>query len=204
MTTEASRKEACGKAQWQDSASMVEVAIALPETNRSRQSFVNDLEGYFVGALKRRAVEVSMKHLTPAEREGFEQAKAVEVKNFIATKAFEALPPELRPPEEKAIKMRWLLTWKVKEDGSTKPKARAILLGHQDPEYEHRSTTSPVMTKQTRQLMLAATARFGWKVWKGDVTGAFLQDVRILESSTAFPVTKYAVQWASTRAASRV
>ena len=60
------------------------------------------------------------------------------------------------------------------------------------------------MTKQTRQLMLAATARFGWKVWKGDVTGAFLQDVRILESSTAFPVTKYAVQWASTRAASRV
>ena len=70
MTTEASRKEACGKAQWQDSASMVEVAIALPETNRSRQSFVNDLEGYFVGALKRRAVEVSMKNLTPAEKRG--------------------------------------------------------------------------------------------------------------------------------------
>ena len=175
MTTETSRQEACGKDQWQDSTSIVEVAIDLPETNRSRRSFVNDLEGYFVGALKRRAVEVSMKNLTSAEREGFEQAKAVEVKNFIAAKAFEALPPELRPPEEKAIKMRWLLTWKVKEDGSTKPKARAILLGYQDPEYEHRSTTSPVMTKQTRQLMLAATALFGWKVWKGDVTGAFLQ-----------------------------
>jgi hypothetical protein len=175
MTTETSRQEACGTDQWQDSTSIVEVAIDLPETNRSRRSFINDLEGYFVGALKRRAVEISMKNLTSAEREGFEQAKAVEVKNFIAAKAFEALPPELRPPEEKAIKMRWLLAWKVKEDGSTKPKARAILLGYQDPEYEHRSTTSPVMTKQTRQLMLAATALFGWKVWKGDVTGAFLQ-----------------------------
>ena len=131
-----------------------------------------------MGALK---IEVSMKNLSPAAREGFEQAKAVEVKNFIAAKAFEALPPEMRPPEEKAIKMRWPLTWKIKEDGSTKPKipkARAILLGYQDPEYKHRSTTSPVMTKQTRQLMIAATARFGWKVWKiwkGDVTGAFLQ-----------------------------
>eukprot|EP00435_Cladocopium_sp_Y103_P054802 s94_g18.t1 len=175
LTSESSRSEACGEAQWQDQAAFIEVALDVPDTKRGLQSFVNDMEGFFVGALKRRAVEVSMKNLSPAEREGFEQAKAVEVKNFIAAKAFEALPPELRPPEEKAIKMRWLLTWKVKDDGSTKPKARAILLGYQDPEYETRSTTSPVMTKQTRQLMLAATARFGWKVWKGDVTGAFLQ-----------------------------
>ena len=175
LTTEASRQEACGAEAWSDTEAFVEVALDLPDSKRGLQQFVSNLEGYFVGALKRRAVEVNLKHLTAEERAGFEQAKAVEVKNFIAAKAFEALPADLRPPEEKAIKMRWLLTWKLKDDGTTKPKARAILLGYQDPEYETRTTTSPVMTRQSRQLTLAATARFRWFIQKGDVTGAFLQ-----------------------------
>ena len=69
-------------------------------------------------------------------------AKAAEVRNFISAQAFEALPAHLKPSREQAIGMRWLLTWKVQEDGSVKPKARAILLGYQDPSYEHRSTTA--------------------------------------------------------------
>ena len=71
--------------------------------------------------------------------------------------------------------MRWILTWKTKEDGSVKPKARAVLLGYQDPSYEHRSTTAPVMTRQTRQFMLQLAANRRWTVQKGDVSGAFLQ-----------------------------
>ncbi len=71
--------------------------------------------------------------------------------------------------------MRWILTWKVKDDGTTKPKARAILLGYQDPGYEHRATTTPAMTRQSRQLVLQAAAVQRWKTEKGDVSGAFLQ-----------------------------
>ena len=71
--------------------------------------------------------------------------------------------------------MRWILTWKLKEGGTRKPKARAVLPGYQDEAYEHRSTTSPVMTRQTRQLLLQLSAWKRWKVQKGDVTGAFLQ-----------------------------
>ena len=71
--------------------------------------------------------------------------------------------------------MRWILTWKYKEDGSKKAKARAVLLGYLDPCYEHRSTTSPTTTKQTRQLQLQLAATFGFRMFKGDVTGAFLQ-----------------------------
>ena len=113
--------------------------------------------------------------LSPEDYKRFQEAKAIEVKNFVAARAFETLPPNMRPPEEKAIKMRWLLTWKLKDDGTEKPKARAILLGYQDPEYEERETTSPVMTRQSRPLVFAAAARFTWRVRKGDVTGAFLQ-----------------------------
>ena len=71
--------------------------------------------------------------------------------------------------------MRWILTWKQKEDGTRKVKARAVLLGYLDPSYEHRSTTAPVMSRQSRQLLLAQAARRNWTVFKGDVSGAFLQ-----------------------------
>ena len=59
--------------------------------------------------------------------------------------------------------------------GPGKAKARAVLLGYQDEGYEHRATTSPVMTRQTRQLLLQLSAWKRWTVSKGDVTGAFLQ-----------------------------
>ena len=35
--------------------------------------------------------------------------------------------------ESEAMKMRWALTWKRKEDGSLKGKARLVVLGFQDP-----------------------------------------------------------------------
>ena len=164
-----------GEAFWAEEGASVELSIDMPTSKRGIQHFVNDIEGYFIGALKRRAIEVNEKRLSPKDYEAFQEAKQSEVRNFIAAKAFEALPPELRPPLSKTIGMRWILTWKAKEDGSFKPKARAILKGYQDPNYEFRATTTPVMTKQTRQFVLHETARRGWRVKKGDVTGAFLQ-----------------------------
>ena len=164
-----------GEAFWSEEGASVEMAIDLPSSKRGIQHFVENMEGFFLGAFKRRAVEVNEKRLTPKDYEAFQEAKQSEVRNFIAAKAFEALPPELRPPLSKTIGMRWILTWKTKEDGSVKPKARAILKGYQDPNYEYRATTTPVMTKQTRQFVLHETARRGWRVKKGDVTGAFLQ-----------------------------
>lgn len=164
-----------GSVFWAQETAAVEVEIPLPESRRALKKMCEDLEGFFVGALKRRAVEVHEKHLSEAERKQFAEAKSIEVRNFIAARAFEALPPELQPDRSQAIGMRWLLTWKLKEDGGRKAKARAILQGYQDPHYEHRATTTPVMTRQTRQFLLHEASRNGWSVRKGDVTGAFLQ-----------------------------
>ena len=160
---------------WADSLAAVEVEIAVPESRRGCEAMVTDLQGFFVGALKRKAAEVSEKRLTEEERQQFREAKAIEVRNFVASQAFEALPEHIRPSRDQAINMRWILTWKIKDDGTTKPKARAVLLGYQDPSYEHRATTSPVMTRQTRQLQLQLTANRRWRLQKGDITGAFLQ-----------------------------
>ena len=118
------------------------------------------MTSYFIAAMRKRAVGLNEKKVDAETRAQLEGAKGIEVKNFIAAKA---------------IGMRWILTWKVKDDGSCKPKARAILLGYQDPGYEHRATTTPVMTKQSRQMLLQIAAIKRWKTQKGDVSGAFLQ-----------------------------
>ena len=153
----------------------VAVEVAMPENTTGWNKASHNLQSYFVGALKRKAVEVSERRLTPEQKEEFRSAKSVEVRNFIAAKAFEALPSHIKPSPEQAITMRWILTWKMLDNGGVKPKARAVLLGYQDPQYEHRSTTAPVMTRMTRQLFLQAAANLSWKVTKGDVSGAFLQ-----------------------------
>lgn len=161
---------------WCDTSAAVSVEVEMPHTRSSSERALEDLPTYLAYNLKRRtAVEVSEKRLTPEERAQFQSAKAVEVNNFIAARAFEAVPERLRPSRDQAIRMRWILTWKTKDDGTRRPKARAVLLGYQDPSYERRATHSPTTTRQTRQLQLQVAASKGFTMRKGDVTGAFLQ-----------------------------
>ena len=90
--------------------------------------------------------------------ESFSEAKQIEVKNFVASKAFQNLPPHLRPSKDQAMRMRWVLTWKLLDDGSRKPKARAVILGYLDPGYAERPTAAPISTRTTRQLFLQLAA----------------------------------------------
>ena len=160
---------------WSERNAAVAVEVDVPTSKRGLQAMSRDLTHFFVGAFKRRAVEVNERKLNAQDLEKFREAKAVEVKNFLAARAFEAVPEHMRPSKEQAVGMRWILTWKLREDGSYKAKARAVLLGYQDPAYEHRDTTAPVMTRQTRQMMLQVASMKGWRLRKGDVSGAFLQ-----------------------------
>ena len=161
---------------WVSPSAAIEVALEMPSTAAASDRAFRNLSSYLANSLKKRsAVEISERSLTEEEKEQFRKAKLVEVNNFIASKAFEALPADRRPAKSQAVHMRWILTWKLKEDGSRKAKARAVLLGYQDPLYEHRSTTSPTTTRQSRQLHLQVAASQGFRTRKGDVSGAFLQ-----------------------------
>ena len=163
----------CG--YWAEEQAAVAVEIEMPDNDKQWGKALRDLSAYFVGALKRQAIEVNEKRLTEKERQQFREAKGNEVRNFLASQAFESLPAHLQPSKDQAVHMRWVVTWKHKEDGSRRAKARAVLLGYQDPKYEFRSTTAPVMTRQSRQLLLQLAANEQWHVYTGDVTGAFLQ-----------------------------
>lgn len=90
---------------WQSPDASIDVEIFLPESKRGQREMFSDLAGYFASQMKRRAVEVNEKKLTPAERELFKEAKAKKIKNFLAANAFEAIPPEQRPTRAQAIGM---------------------------------------------------------------------------------------------------
>ena len=164
-----------GSKFWESAFSAVEVEVEMPSTRTGSEKILPDLKAFLVSALKKKAVEVYEKNMSPEELAELKSAKSVEVSNFIAAKAFEALPDHLKPDRSQVVKMRWVLTWKHKEDGTKRAKARAVLLGFQDPRYAERATMAPTTTRLTRQIQLQIAASEKFKVWKGDVTGAFLQ-----------------------------
>ena len=172
---------------WTEETAAVALEFDVPDSKRGQAQMLSNMAGFFVGAMKRRAVEVCEKRLTNEEKAQFREAKNVEVRNFIAARAFECLPEHLQPSKDQAIGMRWILTWKLKDNGERKAKARAVLLGYQDPSYEHRATTAPVMTRQTRQIQLHLTASRRWRIQKGDVSGAFLQGREYRETMYCTP-----------------
>ena len=160
---------------WGDELAAVEIAFETPETKRGKVGMVKDLGAFMVSQLKRRAVEVSEKHLDEEERRLMNEAKQVEVKKFIAAEALEVLPSHLQPSRSDAMRMRWVLTWKRSDSGERTAKARCVILGYLDPNYAFRQTAAPTMSRTTRQLLLCLSSALGFKVHKGDVSGAFLQ-----------------------------
>ena len=174
---------------WTSERPAVSLSVELPKWGtRQGKEWSRALGCFFVKQLRKQAVEISERHLTPEELAGFRHAKSKEVRNFIVSRAFQALPKHLKPSRSQILKMRWILTWKLddkpgegeplKRDASgnpLKPKARAVVLGYMDPEYEFRPTSSPTMTRTTRQLFLQTCSNLGFDIEKGDISGAFLQ-----------------------------
>ena len=91
------------KTPWSNPLAAVEISFDIPEGPQSRQQMFRDLGSFFTTQMsKRRGIEIQEKHLTEAGKQQFREAKAKEVKNFIAAEAFRALPPELKPSREQA------------------------------------------------------------------------------------------------------
>ena len=169
-----------------------EIEINLPESKRGLKRFYQDPEAFVVSQMKRKQVEVRERFLSPEEKEQFKAAKSKEVRSYIRAQCFETVPPDKRPDPQHAVGMRWVLTWKSAEDpsdpGKKKAKARAVILGYQDENYEHRQTSSPTISRTGRQAFLQMCAWRGFAIEKGDVSSAFLQGSELEEDYWVIPV----------------
>ena len=172
---------------WQEEGAAVTLEIELPNSRHGWMHMAKDPKAYIGNMLKRKTAEVSEKYLNDEERDKFSKAKDVEMTKFLQADALEALPPRLQPSRGEAMSMRWLLTWKVNGEGETVAKARIVILGYQDPNYENRVTYAPTTTRHTRQTMLQVAAGQQWGAWKGDVAAAFLQGRECTEDMFCVP-----------------
>ena len=134
-----------------------EIEIELPDSKRGLQKFMKDPEAYMVSQMKRRQVEVRERNLNPGERAQFREAKVKEVRSFVRAQCFEIVPKHLQPDPSSGVGMRWVLTWKDAGDEQDpkrkKAKARAVVLGYQDDQYEYRQTSSPTVSRACESTM---------------------------------------------------
>ena len=92
---------------WADEDAAIEVGIDLPQGQRALSRACRNFTGYTATKLKQGRAEVSMAKLTPIEKERMLKAKDKEVTQYIAEKVVSTLPPGIRPPPERIMKMRW-------------------------------------------------------------------------------------------------
>ena len=170
----------------EDNLQAIEVHIDMPTSKRGWKKFSDNPEAYICSMMRKKQLEVNEKKLTKEEVLQFIQAKQREVRNFVASECFEAARKHV--DESKVVGMRWLLSWKIDDDNNKKAKARAIVLGYQDPRYSERPTAAPTPSRAGRQLFLQMTAWRQWVLEKGDISGAFLQGDDLEEEIWCRPV----------------
>ena len=111
--------------------------------------------------------------LTLEEKQGFDQAQAKELAQVLQSKALRSLTEQEAANLDfsKVMGMRWVLT--TKADGT--PKARLVVLGYQAHNLTTVETSSPTMSRLSRNMILVMCANLGLRIRAGDATSAFLQ-----------------------------
>ena len=128
---------------------------------------------------RKRAVEVTERHLTSEEKEMFRVAKAAEWSQWVNNDVVELISRYGVDPK-RIIASRWVLTWKsvpgevhAGPNGS-KAKARLVIRGFRDPDLGQFSTASPTLSRQGRHAIFTVASHFQYRVFTLDAKTAFL------------------------------
>ena len=144
-------------------------AIELPVPNKESEwkRLKRDASAWMAKGLRKQ--EVSYSKLDQEGRKGFDKAKENEVTQWIQEAAAKRI--EGYVPRHRIMRMRWVLTYK--ETGA--PKARIVIVGYEDPDITSLVSSSPTMSRRTRQLVFQQAALRSWRTLMADVKSAFLQ-----------------------------
>ena len=117
--------------------------------------------------------EAEWKKLTLEEKKLMDEAQSMELSNVLRSKALRSLTKsEMDSLNLRSVmQMRWVLTFKA----GNRAKARLVVLGYQAPNLCEVQASAPTLSRLGRSMILALSARLGFKLRAGDVTSAFLQ-----------------------------
>eukprot|EP00435_Cladocopium_sp_Y103_P066005 s182_g28.t1 len=130
--------------------------------------------------MEEKSKEHHWQHLSLDEKKSFDLAQARELTNVLQSKALRSLTKDERfsLDPRKCMKMRWVLTTK----SSGESKARLVILGYQQHNLTEVQAAAPTMSRMSRCMLLATCANLKFKLRSGDVTSAFLQTSKSIES----------------------
>ena len=116
---------------------------------------------------------VPLKYANAIEDPTWKPAIHAELENF---KKLQTFSLEQVPPRAKVIKGKWIFTIKTDPNsGASKHKARYVAQGFlQRPGLDYSDTYAPTVGKEIFKLLLAVAASTGRKLYKYDITNAFL------------------------------
>ena len=140
---------------WRSDDTALEIQFEMKTGKHAFQKTCRDLYAFVTSAAKKGRKEVFERQMSLEERRKFDPAKQKEIKNYVVNELLEKLEPHEKPPRESILRMRWLLEYRLDENENKSPKARIVILGYLDPDYENRPAASPTMTRNTRQLLFA-------------------------------------------------
>ncbi|CAE7808731.1 RE1 [Symbiodinium microadriaticum] len=143
------------------------IELPIPETENQWKRLRRDPTAWMAKGLRKQ--EVRYGRLEQKERDAFDIAKQAEVNQWIRESAARRVQGHVA--QDRLMAMRWVLTYK--DSGAAK--ARIVIVGYQDPDLATLVSSSPTMSRRTRQLVYQQSTLRHWKTMKADVRAAFLQ-----------------------------
>ena len=137
--------------------------------------------GAGAGAPKKKNVKESAdlneRHMSLEDRLSFLEGKKAELSSIFENGVWEI---EMNPEtvdHSRVMKARFVLKWAADGKGGLKAKARLVLQGFSDPDLLQGAldTSSPTLSRTSRQVLLAISQINHWQRWTADVSTAFLQ-----------------------------
>ena len=115
----------------------------------------------------KRHAEVTIKNLTPEEKELLKKAMWKELDQWVSNAVFK-IAQRSGVPKERVMTMRWVLTWKVNEETVAKTaKARLVVKGFTDPDLTTLRPESPTLSRLGKHWLLQLAASLNWIIRKG-------------------------------------
>ena len=143
------------------------IELPMPKNENQWKRLKRDPTVWMAKGLRKQ--EVQFGRLDAKGKEEFEAAKQAEVNQWIREAAARRVQGHVA--QDRLMSMRWVLTYK--ESGAAK--ARVVIVGYQDPDLATLVSSSPTMSRRTRQLVYQQATLRNWKTLKADVRAAFLQ-----------------------------
>jgi Reverse transcriptase (RNA-dependent DNA polymerase) len=103
------------------------------------------------------------------------QAMEDEIASFKRFDCYEEVSADIVSANANIISTRWIISKKMKDDGTWRSKARLVARGYEDEEKDRASSGSPVASSAAQRLVLALLADKQWISNSLDFTTAFLQ-----------------------------